>query len=131
VLRSGGDPACASIVQKELLRLDGERYRLVAWCVMPNHVHVVIEQQLDIAGTVRRWKSWMAREINGLLGRSGPIWRREYFDRFARDEKHLQTMIQYVEANPVAAGLVASAVDWRWSSAAHRPSAGQGPGGPE
>lgn len=125
------DPLCASIVQNELLRLDGDRYRLIAWCVMPNHVHVVIEQTLDLAGTVRRWKSWTAREINSVLKRTGPIWRREYFDRFARDEKHLHTMVHYVEHNPVAAGVVASAIDWRWSSAAHRQFAGQGPGGPE
>lgn len=64
------DPRCAAIVQDELLRLDVERYRLLAWCVMPNHVHVVIEQKLDLAGTVRRWKSWTAREINSLLGRA-------------------------------------------------------------
>ncbi len=124
-------PGLAKIVQDELLRLDIERYRLMAWCVMPNHVHVVIEQIEDIAGTVRRWKSWTAREINRATGRSGPLWRREYFDRVARDEQHLQTMIHYVENNPVAAGLVAYPVDWRWSSAAHRAGAGQGPGGPE
>jgi REP element-mobilizing transposase RayT len=112
------DVRCAKIVQDELFRLDGERYRLLAWCVMPNHVHVVIEQVKDLAGTVRRWKSWTAREINSTLDRSGSIWRREYFDRFARNERHLQTMIHYVEANPVKAGLVAQPVDWVWSSAA-------------
>jgi REP element-mobilizing transposase RayT len=133
--RSLGDcllsnPVCAGIVQDELLRLDGERYRLLAWCVMPNHVHVVMEPILDLAGTVRRWKSWTAREINLALGREGVLWQREYFDRFARNERHLHTMIQYVEANPVAAGLVASPVDWSWSSAAHRSFAGQGPGAP-
>jgi putative transposase len=122
-------PDLAKIVQDELLRLDGARYRLMAWYIMPNHVHVVLEQVGDIAGTVRRWKSWTSREINKALGRSGALWRREYFDRVARDEKHLQTMIDYVESNPVAAGLVAYAVDWPWSSAAHRASAGQGPGG--
>lgn len=111
------DPRCAAIVQDELLRLDGERYRLLAWCVMPNHVHAVLEQLEDLAGTVRRWKSWTARGINSALGRSGQVWRREYFDRFARNEHHLRTMIDYVEANPVAAGLVANAADWNWSSA--------------
>ncbi len=124
-------PELAKIVQDELLRLDVERYRLMAWCIMPNHVHAVIEQVEDIAGTVRRWKSWTSRQINSALGRSGALWRREYFDRVARDENHLQTMIHYVESNPVAAGLVAYPIDWPWSSAAHRASAGQGPGGPE
>lgn len=48
------DAQCAAIVQEELLRLDGDRYRLLAWCVMPNHVHVVMEQLAGLAGTVRR-----------------------------------------------------------------------------
>jgi putative transposase len=122
------DARCAAIVQSELLRLDDQRYRLLAWCVMPNHVHVVAEQLRDLAGTVRRWKSWTAREINLSLGRLGPVWRREYFDRFARNERHLQTMIHYVEANPVAAGLVALAEDWIWSSAGFARTAGPLPG---
>src|SRR5690606_34432119 len=50
-------PACAAIVENELLHHDGERYRLLAWCIMPNHVHAVIEQLADLGGTVRRWKS--------------------------------------------------------------------------
>jgi REP element-mobilizing transposase RayT len=127
---SSGPAECAAIVQDELLRLDGERYRLLAWCVMPNHVHVVIDQILDLPGTVRRWKSWTAREINSLLKGDGPIWQKEYFDRFARHEKHLYTMMRYVEANPVTAGLVASPEDWAWSSASYRTLAGQGPGAP-
>jgi REP element-mobilizing transposase RayT len=127
------DPKCALIVQSELLQHDGSRYRLLAWCVMPNHVHVVIEQGADLAGTVRRWKSWTTRAINATLGRQGTLWRREYFDRFARNESHLSVMIAYVENNPVAAGLVAEAAEWPWSSAGcgRHIVAGQAPGGPQ
>jgi REP element-mobilizing transposase RayT len=125
------DPACAQIVQDELLRLDGQRYRLLAWCIMPNHVHVVVEPMADLPGTVRRWKSWTAREINRVTGRFGVVWQREYSDRFARNEKHLATMIDYVESNPVAAGLVGLPEDWAWSSAAFRPRARRGPGAPK
>lgn len=114
------DPRCAAIVQEELLHHDGERYRLLAWCIMPNHVHVVVEQGADLAGTVRRWKSWTARRINAVAGRSGVVWRREYFDRFARNEDQLANMIWYVEQNPVAAGLVAEAQEWAWLSAGRR-----------
>lgn len=123
-------PDCAKAVQDELLHHDGDRYRLLAWCVMPNHVHVVVDGLSDPGGTIRRWKSWSARQINNALGLKGPVWRREYFDRFARNEAHLRTMVHYVENNPVAAGLVATQEEWRWSSAAYRPLAGQAPGGP-
>jgi putative transposase len=123
-------PRCAAFVQNELLHHDGKRYRLLAWCIMPNHVHVVVDQMSDLPGTIRRWKTWTSKQINGITGRKGPLWRREYFERFARDEHHLQTMIHYVENNPVAAGLVASSSDWQWSSAGYRERAGQAPGGP-
>jgi len=125
---------CAMIVQSELLRSDGDQYRLLAWCVMPNHVHVVLEQDSDLAGIVRRWKSWTAREVNRATGQSGRLWRREYYDRFARTHEHLQTMVNYVEANPAAAGLVNSIEAWRWSSVRFKlgadKDAGQAPGGP-
>jgi len=113
------DPRCARAVQEALLHGDVERYRLLAWCVMPNHVHVVVEQVADLPGTVRRWKTWSARSINARLGQSGRVWRREYFDRYARTEVQLANMIYYVEQNPVAAGLVSSPELWPWSSAAH------------
>ena len=126
------DPRCALAVQQALLHGDLERYRLLAWCIMPNHVHVVIEQNEDLAGSVRRWKSWSARGINAHLGRTGRVWRREYFDRFARNADQLAHMIHYVESNPVAAGLVVDAKEWPWSSAGHAVAkiAGQEPGGP-
>lgn len=124
------EPACAAIVENELLRHDSERYHLLAWCIMPNHVHVVLEQLQDLAGTVRRWKSWTAREINSATRRRGAVWYREYFDRFARNAGQVERMIWYVEANPVAAGLVAAPVDWDWSSASFARRAGQAPGGP-
>jgi putative transposase len=113
------EPQCALALQQALLHGDAERYRLLAWCVMPNHVHVVIEQGADLPGTVRRWKTWSARAINAHLGRSGRVWRREYFDRFARNEEQLAATIHYVENNPVAAGLVGSPELWRWSSAGY------------
>ncbi|HVY90522.1 MAG TPA: transposase [Hyphomonadaceae bacterium] len=124
------DPACAAAVQEALLYHDAERYRLLAWCVMPNHVHVVVDAVCDVGDTVRRWKTWSARAINCAANKTGRVWRREYFDRFARDEHHLRTMIHYVENNPVAAGLVAAPEEWQWSSAGCGGLAGQEPGGP-
>jgi putative transposase len=112
----------AQCVQEALLHFDGERYRLLAWCVMPNHVHVVAEQieGWPLAGVVHAWKSFTAKHINRALARSGAVWMREYFDRFMRDDEHFNATIGYVERNPVARGWVAMPEDWPWSSAAHR-----------
>jgi putative transposase len=117
-----GDPACAEIVEETLLVADAERYTLLAWCVMPNHCHVVIEQRegFPLGDIVQAWKSTSAHRINKHLTRTGRLWRREYFDRFMRDNDHLSSTIEYVEANPVTAKLVGMATDWTWSSARRR-----------
>jgi REP element-mobilizing transposase RayT len=114
--------AAAACVQDSLLHFDAQRYRLLAWCVMPNHAHVVAEQieGWPLSGIVHSWKSFTGNQINRILGRDGPIWMREYFDRFMRDDDHLAKTMAYVERNPVARGYVEQPEHWRWSSAAWR-----------
>jgi REP element-mobilizing transposase RayT len=113
------EPAVARMVEAAIIHFDGQRYRLLAWCVMPNHVHVVIEPLDDhgLGAIVQAWKSFSAKQANRTLGRSGPFWHKDYFDRFIRDEGHLARTIAYVENNPVKAGLGPAVAAWPWSSA--------------
>ena len=113
-------PEIARMVQNALLHFDGDRYRLLEWCIMPNHVHVLIEQRpgYRLADIVQAWKSFSSKQANRLLGRSGPFWAREYFDRYIRDERHLAAARRYIRENPVKAQLCERAADWPWSSAA-------------
>jgi len=115
-------PEIASIVQDALLHFDGTRYRLLAWCLMPNHVHVVVEMagHASLSDILRSLKSFTARRANTRLGRAGAFWHADYFDRFIRDEGHFFRTVDYVEQNPVKAGLVERAIDWPWSSARDR-----------
>lgn len=114
------DERIASLVENALLHFDGQRYRLIAWCIMPNHVHVLIETwpgyRLD--KVLHSWKSFTAQKANKLLGRSGAFWAREYYDRFIRNERHLTQAVGYIEQNPVKAELAQSAELWRFGSAA-------------
>jgi REP element-mobilizing transposase RayT len=116
------------LVEESLLHFDGARYRLHAWVVMPNHVHVVMTPlaNISVSRIVFAWKSFTANRANTLLGRQGAFWQKDYFDRFIRDERHFQAAVNYVEHNPVVAGLCATPEEWRYSSAGHRPS-GTGP----
>lgn len=116
-------PTVAAIVEDALLHFDGERYRLLAWCIMPNHVHALAEmvEGHRLPDVVHSWKSFTAKEINRLLRREGEIWMVDYFDRFIRDERHLRAAIDYIHDNPVKAGLVDRAEDWRFSSASAHP----------
>ena len=115
-----GNPDIAALVESALLHFDGERYRMLSWCIMPNHVHAVIEPAGSLGTIVHAWKSYSAKRANKILGRTGAFWHEDYFDRFIRDEGHLQRTIDYVENNPVKAGLVEAPSSWNWSSARFR-----------
>jgi REP element-mobilizing transposase RayT len=112
-------PAVAELVQIALLTFDADRYALIAWCVMPNHVHALltISPGYRLDRIVHSWKSYTAKEANRLLRRGGAFWAREYFDRFMRDSDHLARTAAYIEGNPVKAGLCEGVSDWRFSSA--------------
>lgn len=112
-------PAVADIVENALQHGDGQRYHLLAWCIMPNHVHVLIETNNGhpLSTVIQGWKSFTAKRINQLLGRTGTVWMRDYFDRYIRDDLHLAAVISYIHDNPVKAGLVDNAQDWLHSSA--------------
>jgi REP element-mobilizing transposase RayT len=113
------DNRIAQMVEVSLLRFDEARYRLLAWCVMPNHVHSIIKilEGFPLDEVLHSWKSFTAHQANKLLGRCGKFWFREYHDRYIRDEAHYAATVDYVENNPVKAKLVPSKEFWKWSSA--------------
>jgi REP element-mobilizing transposase RayT len=127
--------ACASIVEDALMHFDGERYRLIAWVIMPNHVHVLFQTMAgcQMGEVISSWKTFTANQIGELVKQPGEplpkVWHREYWDRYIRDEKHLSAVVAYIHENPVKAKLAARAEDWRWSSA-WGGRAGAEPGGP-
>lgn len=86
---------------------DRERYRIVAWCVMPNHVHVIIRlfHGRDLWRTVHSWKGYTARRANQLLEREGVFWFRDYYDHCLRNQRELERTIDYVLGNPAQIGL--------------------------
>ena len=105
-------PSIAEEVENALRHFDNQRYRLFAWCVMPNHVHVVVRllPGHTLAEAVHSWKSFTAKRANEALGRQGSFWQREYYDHLIRNEGELERSIRYVAENPEKANLK----DWRW-----------------
>ena len=102
----------AEVVAGALLHFEGARYRLAAWCVMPNHVHTVMQALpgYELPGIVHSWKSFTAKEANRLIGRTGQFWQPEPYDHLIRDEDDFHGQVEYVLANPVRAGLK----NWKW-----------------
>ncbi len=136
------NPTLAKVVQDALLHDDGTRYRLLAWCIMPNHVHVLIRPLVPLSEIVGTWKSftahWAKKNLLGALASSPAlcvskekvdgsylaaedsgaprVWQREYWDRYVRNEEHYHNTIAYIHENPVKAGLCGSPAAWQWSS---------------
>ena len=121
-------PEIARIVSASLLKFDGNRYWLHAWCIMPNHVHALVTPTpaITLSALLHTWKSFSAKQANRVLGRGGPFWMQEYFDRYIRDERHFVSVVEYIHNNPVAAGLCTSPADWPYSSATRTETTGNG-----
>jgi len=113
------EPWAAQLVEDALLYFDGDRYRLLAWVVMPNHVHAVVQMLpgFELRRTVASWKSYTGRRLSSHMPDNNPVWLRDHYDRFVRDAEHFAAVVAYVHRNPVKAGLVDRAEDWPWSSA--------------
>ncbi len=114
-----GDPRIAESVQNSFLFFDGERYRLTAWVVMPNHAHMLLTPCAGhkLSDVFHSLKSYTANEANKLSGQAGQFWQPESFDRYVRDADHFQNVITYIENNPVKARLCKKPEDWPYSSA--------------
>lgn len=92
--------------------------RVIAWCLMPNHFHLVVWPHED--GDLARWMQWLmtsqVRRHHRRHDTSGHIWQGRFKCFPAQSDAHLWRVVRYVERNPLRAGLVARAEDWPWSS---------------
>jgi REP element-mobilizing transposase RayT len=91
-------PELARMVAETLRHFDGDRYELMAWCVMPNHVHAIVKPLggHSIGEILKSWKSFSAREANRMLGRSGAFWQPESYDHLIRDEDDYWNQLEYI-----------------------------------
>ncbi len=99
--------------------------KVYSYCLMPDHFHLVLSPVK--AEELSRWMQWVmtshVRRYHHYYGTSGHIWQGRFKSSIVEQDGHLVTLMRYVEANPVRAGIVGSAKDWAWSS--HRETLGQ------
>jgi leucyl-tRNA synthetase len=100
-------PAIAEMVLGALKHFDGERYKLLAWAIMPNHVHAVVAPANghELKDILHSWKSFTAGQANKILGTEGTFWQQEHYDHLIRDEQDFTHQVSYVAANRAQAGL--------------------------
>lgn len=99
----------ANLVSNALDYFEGNRYNLHAWCIMPNHVHVIVEPfettNDNLSKIVHSWKSFVAHKANKILKRNGEFWQHDYFNHIIRSYQSYLYQVQYVWTNPDNAGI--------------------------
>jgi REP element-mobilizing transposase RayT len=143
------DERQAEIVRDAFLHFADERYKLLAFVVMPSHHHWLFLPDeawaIEAVQAAKRQsgklkspreiishsiQSYTATMCNRVRGTTGIYWQHETFDHWARDEAEALRIIKYIEMNPVKAGLVDTPEAYRWSSAPIRQRLGISPGHP-
>ncbi|MEX2176125.1 MAG: hypothetical protein WD872_17315 [Pirellulaceae bacterium] len=126
-------PELADIVARSLNYFHQSRYELIAFVVMPSHFHWLFRPLAPWSSTLGKnksprevimqsIKSYTAHECNAVLGRAGVFWQDESYDHCVRDEDELERIFDYIELNPVKAGLCPTRQAWPYSSAYDRKS---------
>ncbi len=121
----------AQIIADRMHALEDVRYKLYAYTIMSNHVHVLFDttgvnestetnisgksKNYPVADTMRLLKGNTSRKCNMELDRRGSFWHHESYDHYVRDEAELNRIIKYILNNPVKAGLVKERKDWRFT----------------
>jgi len=106
----------AVVIEENLLRFDREKYQLLHWVIMPNHVHLLLRPIKGhfLSSIIHSMKSFTANRANNILGSTGRFWSVDYFDRYIRSEAHYNNVVTYIHDNPVKAGLCESNADWHF-----------------
>ncbi len=106
-------PAVLALLKESFHYWDAHSYDLVAYTIMPNHFHLVIDTCDEVRFTkplyriMHSIKSYTGKEANKVLNRTGTFWQEESYDHIIRDGRELKNIINYVLENPVKAGLTA------------------------
>ena len=119
-------PDSRDVVLESILNWKDKRYELFAACVMPDHVHLLIEPAIkdehetgktiffSLPKILHSIKSFTANRINKIDKTSGTVWENESFDRLIRSETDLHEKFQYITRNPWDAGVAKPTEDYRW-----------------
>ncbi len=91
---------------------------LLAACVMPNHLHLVMQPHR--ADDLAKWSHWLftthARRYHKKYQTSGRVWQGRFKVSVAQEDRHLLILLRYVERNALRSNLVSRAQDWEWGS---------------
>jgi len=104
------------VIVSTLRHFDGQRYDLLAYVVMPDHVHILVKpfDKHPLSDLVRSWKSYTAYQVQRKHGRYGKIWQEDYFDRIIRNENEFLGKAKYILNNPLKISPQNEEYPWVW-----------------
>ncbi|MBK7936580.1 MAG: hypothetical protein IPJ82_05610 [Lewinellaceae bacterium] len=128
----------SQLVADELHRQDSILYELIAYCIMPNHVHVLFDTSIQLTEEpefynvenlkykplekiMQQIKGASSRAVNQSLGRTGQLWQYESYDHWVRNHREFDNILWYILNNPVKAGLVKTWRDWAFNYCRYEP----------
>ena len=96
-------PGERTLVSTVIKHFAGVRYRLFAYVVMNDHVHILASplEEFSLQVIIHSWKSYSAHELQRKFGRAGRIWQRHYFERTIKDDAALTETARYILQNPM------------------------------
>lgn len=115
------NPQIAEVVKDSLFWIQKKYYDLFAFCIMPNHVHLVIrpneknDKPFPLQKIMYDHKHFTALEANKVLNRKGRFWQEEHYDHYIRDDKDFYRIMNYIYQNPVLADLVDEPEEWKYT----------------
>ncbi|MBX2976928.1 MAG: transposase [Ignavibacteriaceae bacterium] len=122
------DENIAKLVKETLIYRDDKDYKLIAFTIMPNHIHIVFIPQFEkltvnseyndkypIGGLMGSIKKYIALNANKILNRRGSFWQDENYDHVIRNSNELSKVVKYVLQNPVKAGLAETPDKFKWN----------------
>ncbi len=83
---------------------DKDLYDLVAFCIMPNHIHLLFKPLDTLSVVMQKLKGASSHNINKILNKSGKFWAGDYYDKAIRDEEHFFVVYEYIKNNPIKLG---------------------------
>jgi putative transposase len=118
LFRKDGDYAAFEAILRQAP--DFQPMRLLGYCLMPNHWHLVVWPKSD--GDLSAYMRWVTvthtqrYHAHYHTAGTGPLYQGRFKAFPVQEDEHLWTVLRYVERNPLRAGLVTTAEAWRWSS---------------
>jgi REP element-mobilizing transposase RayT len=119
-------PKARTIALNALRHFHNQRYELFAACVMPDHVHALLQpwpKENDDTGNIVFWplselmhsiKSFSAHKINEIEQKVGAVWEKERFDRYVRSNRDLEEKFHYILRNPWVSAAAKPNEDYPW-----------------